>query len=62
MKATPDSTALTASKIIVEETCLIFNFPKIIISDNGPCFIAEVFKQMAKLLDIKHIHAVPSTE
>lgn len=59
MKAILDSTALTTAKIIVEEVCLIFNFPKIIISDNGPCFVSEVFKQMAKLLDIKYIRTTP---
>lgn len=59
MKATFDSTALTAAKVIVEEVCLVYNFPKTIISDNGPAFTAEIFKQMAKLLDIKHIKTCP---
>lgn len=49
-----DCTALTAARAIVEEVCLVFNFPKIIVSDNGPAFIAELFKQMAVLLKIKH--------
>lgn len=59
MLPTFDSTALTAAKIIVENVCLVFNIPKIIISDNGPAFVAETFKQMAKLLDIKHIKTTP---
>lgn len=59
MSAVFDSTALTAAKTIVEEVCLIYNFPKIIISDNGPAFISDVFKQMSKLLDIKHIKTTP---
>lgn len=49
-----DCTALTAAKAIVEEVCLVFNFPKIIVSDNGPAFIAEVFKEMTSLLKIKN--------
>lgn len=59
MTPTFDSTALTAAKTIVEEVCLVFNFPKIIVSDNGPAFVSEIFKQMAKLLDIKHIKTTP---
>lgn len=59
MTATLDSTALTAAKTIVENVCLIFNFPKIIVSDNGPAFVSEIFKQMSKLLDIKHIKTTP---
>lgn len=55
MTATYDSTALTAAKIVVEEVCLVYNFPKRIISDNGPAFISEIFKQMTKLLNINHI-------
>lgn len=54
-----DCTALTAAKCIVEEICLVFNFPKIIVSDNGPAFISEVFKQMANLLKIKHVKTAP---
>lgn len=59
MVPTYDSTAATAAKNIVEEVCLIFNFPKIIVSDNGPAFVSEIFKQMSKLLDIKHIKTAP---
>lgn len=59
MKATYDSTAITAAKTIVEEICLTFNFPKIIVSDNGPAFISETFRQMAKLLEIKHVKTCP---
>lgn len=59
MTPTFDSTALTAAKTIVEEVCLVFNFPKIIVSDNGPAFVSEIFKQMAKLLNIKHIKTAP---
>lgn len=54
-----DSTALTAAKTIVEHVCLLFNIPKIIISDNGPAFIAEIFSQIMKLLNITHIKTAP---
>lgn len=57
--ATFDCTAITAARIIVEQVCLVFNIPKTIISDNGPAFIAETFKQMAKLLNINHIRTTP---
>lgn len=59
MVPTFDSTALTAARTIVEEVCLVFNFPKIIVSDNGPAFISSIFKSMAKLLDINHIKTAP---
>lgn len=54
-----DSTAIEAAKVIVEEVCITFNIPKIIISDNGPAFISSTFEQMAKLLEIKHIKTAP---
>lgn len=54
-----DCTALTAAKVIVEEVCLVFNIPKEIVSDNGPAFISETFREMAKLLEIKHIKTTP---
>lgn len=57
--ATFDCTAITAARIIVEHVCLVFNIPKTIISDNGPAFIADTFKQMAKLLNINHVKTTP---
>lgn len=59
MKPTFDQTALTAARTIVDEVCLVYNFPKIMVSDNGPAFIAETFAQMAKLLEIRHIKTAP---
>lgn len=59
MKPTFDQTAETAARTIVDEVCLVFNFPKIIVSDNGPAFIAETFAQMAKILEIKHVKTAP---
>lgn len=49
-----DCTSLTAAKNIVEQVCLVYNIPKIIVSDNGPAFVADVFKQIMKLLGIQH--------
>lgn len=57
--ATFDCTAITAARVIVEQVCLVFNIPKTIVSDNGPAFIADTFKQMAKLLNITHIKTTP---
>lgn len=54
-----DCTALTAARTIVENVCLVFNIPEIMVSDNGPAFIAETFKQMANTLEIKHIQTTP---
>lgn len=54
-----DCTAITAARVIVDHVCLVFNIPKTIVSDNGPAFIAETFKQMAKLLDINHVKTTP---
>lgn len=59
MVPTFDCTALRAAKVITEEVCLKFNIPKTIVSDNGPAFIAETFKQMTKLLEIKHVKVTP---
>lgn len=54
-----DCTALTAAQTVVEQVCLIYNVPKIIVSDNGPAFIADTFKQMLKLLGISHVKIAP---
>lgn len=55
MTPTIDQTAITAARTIVDEVCLTYNFPKTIVSDNGPAFVSEIFAQMSKLLEIKHI-------
>lgn len=52
-------TAISAARTIVEQVCLVFNIPKTLVSDNGPAFVAETFKEMAKLLNIKHIQTTP---
>ena len=59
MIPTFDCTALTAAKNIVEHVCLVYNIPKIIVSDNGAAFVAEIFKQVMKLLNIDHIRTTP---
>lgn len=59
MVPTFDCTAVTAARTIVEHVCLVYNIPKIIVSDNGPAFIAEVFKEIMKLLRIKHTRTTP---
>lgn len=55
-----DCTAITAARTIVENVCLVYNIPKIIVSDNGPAFISETFMQMLKLLGISHVKITPS--
>lgn len=59
MVPTFDCTALTAARNIVEHVCLVYNIPKIIVSDNGPAFVSEIFKQVMKLLNIDHIRTTP---
>lgn len=54
-----DCTALTAAKTIVENVCLVFNIPRVIVSDNGPAFIAETFEQMLKFLGVSHVKITP---
>lgn len=59
MQPVHDCTALTAARVIVEEVCLVFNIPKVIVSDNGPAFIAETFREITKLMEIKHVKIAP---
>lgn len=54
-----DCTAQTAARTIVENVCLVFNIPKIMVSDNGPAFVSETFQEMAKLLEIQHVKTAP---
>lgn len=54
-----DCTALTAAQTIVDNVCLVYKIPKTIVSDNGPAFIADTFKQMLKLLGISHTRICP---
>lgn len=49
-----DCTAATAARVLVKNIFMLFNIPKIVVSDNGPAFTADLFKETAKLLRIKH--------
>lgn len=47
-----DCTALTAARAIVENICLLFNIPKMIVSDNGTAFTSNLYKEITDLLRI----------
>lgn len=57
--AIPNATALTVADTFIREVILRFGFVETIISDNGPCFIADILKEMAKLLRIRRILTTP---
>ncbi|CAF2846048.1 unnamed protein product, partial [Rotaria sp. Silwood2] len=58
-KATRDNSALTASKVLVEEVILKYGTPKQILTDNGTHFTAELFNDIMKLCGVCHIFTTP---
>lgn len=54
-----DVTADTTARIMVEQIFSLFGFPKAMISDSHPSFTGSLFKQINKLLKIKHIFTSP---
>lgn len=55
---TPDCSALTAAKCLLDLICL-HNFPSQIISDNATSFTSQVMKDLTHLLAIKKIFTTP---
>ena len=49
---TRTETANVMAKKILEEIFLRFGIPKVIRSDNGPAFVAQVSQGLAKILGI----------
>ncbi|CAF1640372.1 unnamed protein product, partial [Didymodactylos carnosus] len=57
-KALPDSTAKSASTVLVELS-LQFGVPNVVLSDNGPSFIADLFQAVATQLGCNRILSTP---
>lgn len=56
---TPDATALTAAKCLLDNVILKFNFPSKIISDNAASFLSKVITELTNLFSIKKIFTTP---
>ena len=52
--ALPDTTALTTCKSLMEKIVLRHGPPKIIVTDRGSNFTAELFRELSKALGVKH--------
>lgn len=57
--AIPDQTAQTVARALYEEILCRYTLPKVIVSDNGGCFIADIFKQTCRLLGISNKQITP---
>jgi len=58
-KATRDNSALTASKVLVEEIILKYGSPNQILTDNGTHFTAELINNVMSLCGVCHIYTTP---
>ncbi|CAF1478973.1 unnamed protein product, partial [Adineta steineri] len=58
-KATRDNSALTASKVLVEEVILRHGTPNQILTDNGTHFTAQLFNTIASTFGICHVFTTP---
>ena len=54
LKAVPDLTALTTAKVFFREIVAVFGVPTHIMTDKGPAFMGQFFRELASLLGIKH--------
>ena len=57
--ATPDQTASTILRVLIEHVFSQHGIPRIILSDNGPCFTANQFRLSLQELGINHRFAAP---
>ncbi len=58
-KATRDSTALSAAKVLVEDVILKYGSPNQILTDNGTHFASELFNTITSLYGICHVFTTP---
>jgi hypothetical protein len=57
--ATRNQEAKTIAQTFYEKVLMIFGIPEVIISDNGPCFISQIWTELGKLLNIKMAKTAP---
>ena len=57
--ATEDQTASTILRVLIEHVFSQHGIPRIILSDNGPCFTANQFRNSLRELGINHRFAAP---
>lgn len=51
--------AKTVAMSCYNNLLMIFGTPDIIISDNGPCFIAQIWKELGQIMNIKMVKTAP---
>ncbi|KAJ1519187.1 hypothetical protein ONE63_011207 [Megalurothrips usitatus] len=54
-----DTKAATVARAIVQEVCCRYGTPQYLLSDNGPCYKALVYKEMCRILQVKAIKTTP---
>jgi hypothetical protein len=57
--ATRNQEAKTIAQTFYDKVLMIFGIPEVIISDNGPCFISQIWTELGKLLNIKMAKTAP---
>lgn len=58
-KALRDTTADSCVRFLVEDVCCKFGLPRRILSDNGSCFTANLFKDLNTALGVKNVYTSP---
>ena len=54
IRAVPNFTAYTTAKVFFREIVAVFGVPTYIITDKGPAFVGLFFRELARLLGIRH--------
>ena len=57
--AIPDQTASTILRCLLDHVFSVHGCPRIVLSDNGPCFTANQFKTSLKEMGVDHRYAAP---
>ena len=59
LKAVKDCSARTTAEVLFRDCFSIFGCPEMILSDSGPAFVSQLFKELNKFLLIKHRMSSP---